>query len=45
MFVAPIEKIVIFTKVHQLRLDTYEKIEVQAFDAEDNVFSSLEGLR
>ena len=45
VWVAPIESIVILTTVPKLSLGTTEKIEVQAFDDGNNVFSSLAGLR
>ena len=45
VWVAPIESIVILTTVRKLSLGTTEKIEVQAFDSSNNVFSSLAGLR
>lgn len=45
VWVAPIESIVILTTVRKLSLGTTEKIEVQAFDDGNNVFSSLAGLR
>ena len=45
VWVAPIQSITILTTVRKLSLGTTEKLEVQAFDDGNNVFSSLAGLR
>lgn len=44
VWVAPIARIQILTTVRTLSLGNTEKIEVQAFDDRDNVFTSLAGL-
>ena len=45
VWVAPIQSVTILTTVRKLSLGTTEKVEVQAFDDGNNVFSSLAGLR
>lgn len=45
VYVAPIQRIEIETTARSVAVGGVEALRIRAFDAEDNVFSSLEGLR